>query len=368
MTHGRWVVLATAALLVAGANARAQDGGALDASATDAAGTDGSPVVETDAGGPGDAAAPADAAGSPDANAPLDAGPADAAGLADAAVPPDAAMQQDASMGGLDAASGVDVRVPPPDAGPAFGVRIGAQGSEGACPAPCRALETDVQFGVVLAATVTGPGAHDATVLWELLTRPVGATADIQSATSAQALLEPDLQGIWELRVTARAANGAQTYAQLQLRVGAISFATAVVVTVDSEVRRCEPECDRGSILIGEQVIVDASGSSNDPFHGELRFSWSLMAPAGATATLTEESTGRVSLRPDVDGTWEIKVRVEDEVDGEDRTVSFVIPSAAYWQPPLVNCAAGPVHDGTPRTALALAALALALARWRRRR
>lgn len=327
----------------------AEDAGAADAAVVDAGLADAAQPVDAaqpaDAGPSADAAPAADAAGSVDAAGHADASTPDAAGQADAGVP-DAASPADAAV--TDAAAPVDAGTP--DAAVPFAALIQADGSGDVCLAPCRALESATQEPITLTAVVQGSSLEQgATVLWDLRSRPQGAQAEIQSPTLETAALSPDQEGQYEVVLTAtNTLTGERSTAQLTLEVLRVAFVTSVVVTVDGRTEKCDPECPRGNILIGEKVTVDASGTLHDPFHGTLVFQWAMDRPPGAASQLVDEGGGKVSFRPDVDGAWQVRVNISDDVDQEERFISFVIPTAAHWDPPEPSCGQAPVQSGFP--------------------
>jgi hypothetical protein len=130
----------------------------------------------------------------------------------------------------------------------------------------------------------------------------------------------------------------------------------------------CQPQCSREAVQIGSEVSADARGSLHDVNHGSLRFAWDLTTPPGSTITLKEQEPGRVTFRPDVDGTYQITVTVADDRDSQAQAASFVIPNVLHWKPLQESdftCTSS--RDVGTRAPWGAAALLLALRALRRR-
>ena len=74
-------------------------------------------------------------------------------------------------------------------------------------------------------------------------------------------------------------------------------------------------------VIVGEEVLLDGSQSS-DSDGDLLAFSWNISAaPTGSTASIPATNTQQASFVPDVAGTFEITLVVDDMLSGTDSTV-----------------------------------------------
>ena len=76
----------------------------------------------------------------------------------------------------------------------------------------------------------------------------------------------------------------------------------------------------------------------------------------------------RDRFKPDVDGTYQLTVKLSDDLDTQDVTASFVIPNVLHWKPLSgvedFACACSTAS----RAALPIPALVMLLLGWVRRR
>jgi hypothetical protein len=92
------------------------------------------------------------------------------------------------------------------------------------------------------------------------------------------------------------------------------------------EDRNLPPVADAGDdqqVLVGEQVALDGTGSS-DPDGDPLTFSWTLRGPEGSTAVLDSLTEPSVSFTPDVAGDYTATLVVNDgELDSDEDSVTI---------------------------------------------
>ncbi|MEW5852442.1 MAG: hypothetical protein AB2A00_26885 [Myxococcota bacterium] len=309
-------------------------------------------------GGPADAALDAGT---------LDAGATDAAELPDAATPadasaPDAATTPDASV--PDATVAPDANIPPANQPPR--AIIVATAGEATCGPACAELTAEVRTELTLSASSSSdPEGGALTYLWEVVTRPTGSTAEMTDPTSAQTGFTPEVAGLYQVGLSVQDPQGQSARATLTLDVQSIPFKLDFRIIGDGRQLNCDPRCPNGTILIGSDVVADATGSSHDPAHGELIFEWNLVVPSGSRSFLEKDnnSPGLVRVRPDVDGAYEIRLKLSDARDQAETFASWRILHPLAWKP--ITCGMDGVRSGPP-AALLTWVLVWALARRRR--
>lgn len=90
--------------------------------------------------------------------------------------------------------------------------------------------------------------------------------------------------------------------------------------TVEVSFNNLEPIADAGpmqAVRVGVEVLLDGSASS-DPNGDALTYEWTIVyAPAGSTATIGNANSAMATLTPDVPGTYEVSLLVDDGVGTE---------------------------------------------------
>lgn len=88
--------------------------------------------------------------------------------------------------------------------------------------------------------------------------------------------------------------------------------------TPANEAPSAEVNTDAQTIDVGQQVTLDASGSS-DPDGDNLSFSWSLNAPSGSNTQISDDQAESPTFTPDVAGDYVATVTVSDGNGGSDQ-------------------------------------------------
>ncbi len=154
---------------------------------------------------------------------------------------------------------------------------------------------------------------------WSVSSRPEGSLAIPEDPLSDLTLIIPDAAGEWELT--------------LQVDDGADSDSDAMVLTVAE--RNTAPVADAGdnqSVDRGDTVTLDGSDSS-DPDGDSLGLTWTLSAPAGSTATLSDPTAVAPTFVADVDGTYTGSLVVSDGSLSDADSVTIVASSGANTPP-----------------------------------
>jgi len=147
----------------------------------------------------------------------------------------------------------------------------------------------------------TDPDGDPLTYQWLFASIPSTSTltdADISSSTSTTPSFTPDAAGPYTIRL--RVTDGIYP---------ANDYVGVVVVGTNTA-----PTADAGGDLsasTGTLVTLDGSGSS-DPEGDSLDFAWSLVAPAGSSAVLSDSTAERPSFIADVNGSYVAYLVVDD--------------------------------------------------------
>jgi hypothetical protein len=136
---------------------------------------------------------------------------------------------------------------------------------------------------------------------------PPGATAAIVSPNAELALINPDVQGVWEFRLDV--SNGFTWDRDFMIldvapAGGPTNLPPRAVIAGPSTV----------AATTGSSVALDGTGSSDpDGILGALTHTWVLIdRPAGSTATITDPTSPTASIVPDVPGRYDLRLRVSD--------------------------------------------------------
>lgn len=146
-------------------------------------------------------------------------------------------------------------------------------------------------------------GDMTASFQWQLVSMPSGSQAAIENANSVQAMLTPDVAGIYEIRLTV-ASSGA-----------VFSDTDTIRITANSA-----PVADAGperNVATNTVVRLDGTASS-DPDGDNLSFAWEFtQRPEGSAASLNDPSSPQPEFVPDLDGTYAVELVVTDR-PGQD--------------------------------------------------
>lgn len=213
--------------------------------------------------------------------------------------------------------------------------------SGGGTPPPANSAPTadagqDVDARVGDQVTLDGSGSSDPdddplTYQWSIVTQPGTSTATLQDATTATPSFAIDVAGnfVIELVVSDGQAQSAPD--------------TVRVMTLNTA-----PSADAGpdqTVAINETVTLDGAGST-DVDGDALTYRWTLTAPAGSGATLSDPLAIRPTFVVDVGGTYVAELVVSDgkEESGPDTVLLYTVNSA-------------PVADAGPDQTVATGAL-----------
>ena len=168
---------------------------------------------------------------------------------------------------------------------------------------------------VALSATVTldasassDPNGDTLSYAWALAKKPDGSGASL-SGDTVRATFTPDMVGTFEITVT--------------VSDGELSASDSLLVSVSGPQNRA-PRADAGleqTVETGATVTLDASASS-DPEKEILTYAWTLQAPSGSAAALSDASSVTPSFTADLEGVYTANLTVSDGVNSASDTVT----------------------------------------------
>jgi hypothetical protein len=181
-------------------------------------------------------------------------------------------------------------------------------GGDGAVPVPTNRAPNamagaDQSVTVGVQVTLNGSSSSDPdgdalTYSWSFSSRPTGSAASLEGATAATPRFTPDVGGIYTLTLT--------------VDDGILEDADTVTVDVNTiPVADAGPDRD---VSIGAPVSLDGS-NSNDADGDQLTYAWSLQAPLGSSATLSNAAAVSPTFTPDIEGDYAATLIVEDSRD-----------------------------------------------------
>jgi hypothetical protein len=171
--------------------------------------------------------------------------------------------------------------------------------------------DQEVFTGVVVTldgSDSTDPDGDPLVYKWTVKRKPTGSLVTLTGASTVSPTFKPDLDGEYEFQLI---VNDKQVD----------SAPDTVVVTTGNAapVANAGPDQD---VIVNSLVKLDGSGSSD--INGDaLKFSWSFVSrPSGSQATLSSSTAVMPTFTPDVAGTYELRLVVNDgKVDSAPDTV-----------------------------------------------
>ncbi len=166
------------------------------------------------------------------------------------------------------------------------------------------------------------PDGDSLTFTWEMMSQPGGSNVTFGTVSNATASVKPDVAGTYTLKLT--------------VSDGDLSDED----TVDIEATNQMPTADAGSdssVHAGNDIELDGT-NSNDPDGDSLDYSWQVVdQPAGASPSLSDDTTGKPTLTPDIPGEFEVELTVDDG----NATASETVVITATNQAPTADAGSG---------------------------
>ncbi len=165
------------------------------------------------------------------------------------------------------------------------------------------------------------PDGDGISASWKFKSKPAGSKATLSTESVYNNLdidLIPDIYGTYEIILTITDERGASSQANITVELQRMNYSPYAVITAPS------------NVAVSTKVLLDASHSSdsnNDP----LSYEWSITSkPAGSTTTLLNSNNVQSTFTPDMAGTYEISLTVDDGYYYGTRTVTQTINAANF--------------------------------------
>ena len=161
--------------------------------------------------------------------------------------------------------------------------------------------------------TIDGSGSSDPegaalTFRWRLVDGPANATAVLNGADTAQVTFSPDVAGDYFIGLIVN--DGELDSDEVVVRVSAAPPPPFIPPP---------PTADAGpdrQVRVGEQAVIDGSGSSKHLLGPDISFEWQIMRrPAGSQAVLVGVDSLTPVLTPDLPGQYRIRIWVRDGIN-----------------------------------------------------
>ena len=154
------------------------------------------------------------------------------------------------------------------------------------------------------------PDGDVITFLWTL-TKPVNSSATIDSPESAELTFIPDVSGTYTVSLTVTDPDGLTHTDTVTILVDDVNLPPVALIS------------NVNDVALDTLVQLDGS-QSYDPENSSLSYSWTLNAPAGSTAILSDSTSTTPSFTADYEGNYSITLTVFDgELYSETVAVSL---------------------------------------------
>jgi len=173
-------------------------------------------------------------------------------------------------------------------------------------PSADAGADQSVQTGVVVTLDGSASSDEDGDILaysWSITSKPMGSSATLSDDAVVSPTFTPDVDGTYELALM---VYDGKEWSQSDL----------VIITANTS--NAAPMADAGAdqnVVVNTLVTLDGSASS-DADGDQLTYSWSISSmPNGSSAVLTNETTVNPTFTPDLEGSYEIALMVNDGTD-----------------------------------------------------
>jgi hypothetical protein len=179
--------------------------------------------------------------------------------------------------------------------------------------APVADAGDDQSVEVGAEVTLDGTGSSDPngdalSYQWSIKQPPPGSSAALDDPSAAQPTFTADVAGDY---IIALVVSDGELESQED------------TVTISAGSGNLPPQADAGedqTADVGREVVLEGGGT--DPDSSELTYFWSFVSrPTGSNAAISGAVTDTARFTPDVEGTYEIELKVSDEESSDTDTV-----------------------------------------------
>lgn len=162
--------------------------------------------------------------------------------------------------------------------------------------------QTGIDAGTVVNLNGSGssdPDGDTLTYSWAFVQRPSGSASSLTGSNTATPSFTPDRGGLYRV--------------QLVVNDGLTSSAADTVdITVNNRAPVANAGPDQTNVVVGTTANLNGAASS-DPDGNPLTYAWSFTSrPTGSSATLSAPTSATPSFVPDLPGTYELQLVVND--------------------------------------------------------
>ena len=191
-----------------------------------------------------------------------------------------------------------------------FTITVTAQDIDNAPPQADAGVDRQVALGQPVTldgARSQDPDGDPLTYAWSLVSAPEGSQAQIMGVESMQAVITPEIEGMYRLRLIVSDGMLGSNPALVTLT------AVAQAPLNQAPVARQAPD---QNAEVGDQVTLDGT-LSQDPDGDPITYRWELDVPAKSSASLSAPTAAKPTFTADVEGVYTARLTVEDDAQVE---------------------------------------------------
>jgi hypothetical protein len=171
-------------------------------------------------------------------------------------------------------------------------------------------IQASVGYDVVLnSGASTDPDGNAITRAWTMNSRPAGSSATLSSSNAQSTGLSPDVLGDYVVLLTVTDSHGAKSEYTTTVSVNNRRPVANIATNATPQSLPSAP-----AVLVPLGTTVTLRGSLSTDADGDtLSYAWTVASrPAGSTAALSATNVADPSITPDVEGSYQFRLRATD--------------------------------------------------------